>query len=231
MDPSGDETKQFFLTAAHNIFSSHNDDGELEEVQALTHVVPGIQCLLPFPSMGDMDELQEVPLRDGFSWKRAEICRGPAADVQALLHNNKYLKLRDLMEPTKVVDDAFNYAAGTKLAIAAYTSRPTKLAEMPKSLELWLMVAKVKLKAMFLSIFGPPPENLLELTITTGTITHVGTNHIEYNVNTVGGHLGALVVVWDRTSPYHGQAIALHVGCKDELDANIGFKLQGMSFD
>jgi hypothetical protein len=70
-----------------------------------------------------------------------------------------------------------------------------------------------------------------DLIITTGKITFVGEEHIEYNVNTVHGHSGAAVVVQEAGHRYHGKPIAIHVGFEEEFGTNIGFKLQGMSFD
>lgn len=70
-----------------------------------------------------------------------------------------------------------------------------------------------------------------DLIITTGEILRVGESHFEHNINTVAGHSGATVYLYQPGHPYHLKAIALHVGYKDSLKANIAFKLKGLSFE
>lgn len=235
----GNQENQFFMTCQHNVHNGCNADDELEFVLSTSQILPGDtpRVTIPFPGQGDTYQGPPQPLRNGHSWSSGpEVCRGPGADLRSLLHAPALQEFREAMEPTMVVDANFRYLRGTKVAIVAYTINPLKLDGLSKNfpLPLWMQIAKNKLQSCFPHVFGPCPVPNLELDITTGTITRdaaQGETHVEYNVNTVGGHSGALVIVWDKNHPYHGQAIAVHVGYKEELGANIGFQLQGMNFN
>jgi V8-like Glu-specific endopeptidase len=69
----------------------------------------------------------------------------------------------------------------------------------------------------------------------TGEITGVGTNHLEYNINTCDAVSGAPVICVDKRpefEPYRRKVIAIHAGApqgidmntKMEFNFNIGFK-------
>lgn len=66
--------------------------------------------------------------------------------------------------------------------------------------------------------------------IYTGRITFVGEHHIEYDINTCGGCVGAIVFLLDQRQPRvtvkahdYGRAIAVHTG--SSIRANFGVKL------
>jgi hypothetical protein len=67
--------------------------------------------------------------------------------------------------------------------------------------------------------------------IYTGFITHVGNDHIEYNVNTNNaGRSGGVVVVMERGHAECGNVLSMHAGYSSALRTNNGFKLVG-AFD
>jgi len=58
-------------------------------------------------------------------------------------------------------------------------------------------------------LYEPLPGDVF---ITVGTISRVGREHIEYEVNTVPGFSGAPVIVLDPDSDCHMKVIAAHAG-------------------
>eukprot|EP01006_Ploeotia_vitrea_P028534 TRINITY_DN61204_c0_g1_i3.p1 TRINITY_DN61204_c0_g1~~TRINITY_DN61204_c0_g1_i3.p1 ORF type:complete len:299 (+),score=34.77 TRINITY_DN61204_c0_g1_i3:112-1008(+) len=65
----------------------------------------------------------------------------------------------------------------------------------------------------------------------TGEITHVGQQHIEYNLNSFRGCSGAIVFLLDKGQPptveqrHHGKAVAVHAGGVPGERMNFGFLL------
>lgn len=64
-----------------------------------------------------------------------------------------------------------------------------------------------------------------ECVVFTGEITYVGDRHVEYNMNSFGSCSGAAVFLLDKDKPDYGKVLAVHVGHKPQLNANVGFKL------
>ena len=242
--------KEFFVTALRNMVSKKNEKGDFED--AIGHFLFHPDCCcehrhqqhyqVKFTQAGHViGYTQGVELRFGIVWTTGnEVCRGPPADIRSLIYHSDATNFRETTLHTTVVNDNFEYAVGMKVAIAVYTNNETSLTKSEASLAP--CVAKDTIQGVLSWFLGPPSflfkncfpkkQSNIDLIITTGEITHVGNDHVEYNINTVGGHAGALVVMYDHNHPKdHGKAIAVHAGHSNALGANIGFKLTGMSFE
>lgn len=241
---SADHASEFYMTALHNMLSENNKKGEWEECSDRFLVLPGGDpedaFRVEFADKGrTRQETDAVVLRDGHLWKTGnEVCRGPRADPRAYIGNRQGTQFRGQVEPFTVVDTGFQYHVGLSIAIVVYTQNKNILTKLPKDFGLTLQVTNDNTQGFFSKLFGrllpnfcKPQPATSDLIITTGEITEVGQDHIEYNVNTIGGHSGGVVVVRSPSHPYYMHAIAVQAGFKEGLGQNIGFKLQGMSFD
>jgi hypothetical protein len=146
--------------------------------------------------------------------------------------NNLIPKVR----PFKVVDEkTFTYEVGLKIAIVVYNHGCTKeeafsevnLDDIDIGDESTYAVRTVGIKQAKMEAVLGEKDSVM---IYTGYITHVGTDHIEYNVNTHGGCSGGVGLVMTRGHAEFGNALSIHAGFCGALRTNIGFKLAG-AFD
>ena len=226
---SPDESSTMFVTALHNISSEENRKGELE-ICLSPHtctVASGVAAFVKFPNRGWVKEDHHaIKLRDGVTWSSGfDISLGPSTNAEEQWTEDpvKAEMLKRLLkstEPLKVVEDNFPYAEGLKVGILVWTPSAS-----PDKKEFSVVdIEKGQEESSIKQVCGDT-RNVM---IYTGTISHVGTKHIEYNVNSFKGYSGGAVLVMERGHPAFGKAIAVHGGYQDELGTNIGFKLAGV---
>jgi len=127
----------------------------------------------------------------------------------------------------ELVRDTFRLEKGQKIAVAILFNAASKPNQrtVAGAGENSKKISEQKL----VDVYGLP--NVVN--IYTGKITHVGEQHIEYDVNAFTGCSGAIVFLLDKDQPPsvqscdHGKAIAVHVGSHPFLpNRNFGFQIR-----
>ena len=215
--PDGRHLK--FSTAKHNLESGPNEYGEFEVCKWHVPVLPehikgggGHQAPITFPETGwTKTNNTLIHLRDGAaSASGLDISFGPSADARSILHDSDFT-------PLDVVKNSFVYRVGMKVAVLVY--------KFGGSIEINVPGFDDQTKIPF--YVGRPKDTL----VLTGTITHVGKLHIEYDVNTFPGCSGSAVILLEEGHPDFLKAIAVvagHMTYRTGMKTNIGFKLTGM---
>lgn len=214
-NPNQDESQKL-CTAKHNLVSEPNKKGEFEycHAQMITHP-EGFEISIKIPGTGwEATDATQVVLRDNHTW---DVSLDPPLDIRSVLHNPQLAELAKSAGVYDAVGRDFLYQEGMYVAIVAYSKTgPTEEKVMNTDLT----------EASYPNYFGHKMETM----INTGRITHVGDDHIEYDINTCGGTSGSAVVLLEE-GPDFLKAIAVHAGYKPSLDKNVGFKLAGLLED
>ncbi|CAB9497107.1 expressed unknown protein [Seminavis robusta] len=235
-----------FVTCKRNMTTDENDKGEIEECHSPHKCVlangRSAQIILPNTGRKKMPG-DAISLRKGIVWSNGfDISLGPAIDLQTGTENwpNDPVRSRRLNELISqlgsfdLVDEKFLYEEDLKIGIVTYKPGAgeedfSEVGGLEEGIPIWYSWANA-VKGFIATKIGVVLGEKDDLMIYTGSITEVGNDHIEYNVNTFKGCSGAVVIVMDRSHPDFGKAMAIHAGYQPALGTNLGFKLAG-NFD
>jgi len=237
-----------FATCRHHFGSAPNEEGQMLECgpphKCVLH--DSASALINLANTGWVKTLDHaLTLRNGAVWSNGfDLSLGPVISENTATENwlNDVVRQRGLnnlipkVRPFKVVDEkTFTYEEGLKIGIVVYNhgcNREEAFSEVNlDDIDIgdessYAVRTKGIKQAKMEAVLGEKDSAM----IYTGYITHVGTDHIEYNVNTHGGCSGGVGLVMTRGHAEFGNALSIHAGFCPALHKNIGFKLAG-AFD
>jgi hypothetical protein len=212
----------------HNVNAFNATDKKFKEALLVYRTCVDYKLDLEFDEGGiDASRVVPPPFRDhennlvpwntvDLTWGRLII--GPTClnDILYIMHESSNF------EPVR---EDFVFEVGQKVGIAVYsvTGATQKTASAPAHVT----------DEMLREVFGEARQT----NIYTGEIKHVGTHHLEYDVNSFNGCSGAVVFLLDKKQPLSvlesdwGCAIAVHAGAHTRCERNIAFKLSAKQRD
>lgn len=199
----------------HHFCQEINKDGQLEEILSVVVSAPKANFpfpfdLVPFLENWDATKLTENDVFKPTNWKYGN-------ELELIRVNNRQtLKLRRFREAVdaarikafKSVSTNFKIEIGMRVGILARSC----FGLAAKNLRSELRGGEEN--------YQPQPGDTF---IKVGTISYVGCEHIEYDINTAPGFSGGPVVLLNKDSDCHMKVVASHAGYSEHRGMNFGF--------